>query len=282
MAMTHHDFCWVFTAICLIPCQRLMKGVSMHRHTRSAFIGLMSGLMAWCLSSGVHAASGPYASNLVVQGPSGLLASGTLVTINAHAQGHGQTPLYQFWMESATGWALVQNYSAHSSLNLGALSAGSYIIAVYALDPNQTAQQQWSQAVYQTVVLNVDSQVTMQTPSTLLAGQTATLTAQADNLIQPVYQWWWQNPTGTWQSSGSYQSTAQFSFTPHQSGVYHLIVYAKDPLAPNNPTGAVWSQDATLEVHPISVAYGYFHLSGVNPGRAWYDLQQHTGAFKTF
>ncbi len=231
------------------------------------------------LSPLVQATSLPYASNLVVHGPSGLLSPGTSVTITAQAQGHGSPPLYQFWVESTSGWALAQNYSSSGSLNLGALSAGSDIVVVYALDASQAADHQWAQAVHQTLVLNVGSQVTLHTPTSLLSGDGVTVTAQAQNLIQPVYQWWWQNPQGVWKSSGPYQNNPQLLFTPHQSGTYHVIVYAKDPLAPNNATGAVWSSVASVNVTPVSVAYGYFHLSGTTPGRAWYDLQQHTSAF---
>lgn len=226
-----------------------------------------------------HAASVPYASQLVIHGPEGNLRPGTSISITVQANGHGSTPQYQFWMESAKGWTLLRNYSADNTLNLGTLPAGSYIIAVYALDPNQLQQGQYHEAAQSSVVLNIGSQVTISAPSTMLAGQSQLLQADVTNLISPVYQWWWQNPEGQWKSSGPYQSSPSWTFTPHQSGLYHLIVYAKDPLAPNNAQGAVWSQTVSLNVQPISLAYGYFHVSSDSPGHAWYDIQQHASAF---
>ncbi|WP_053960185.1 glycosyl hydrolase family 18 protein [Sulfobacillus thermosulfidooxidans] len=226
-----------------------------------------------------HAASAPYASQLVIHGPQGNLKPGTSVTITAQADGHGSTPQFQFWMESTKGWTLLRNYSTNNTINLGVLPAGSYIIAVYALDPNQLQQGQYSHAAQSSVVLNIGSQVSLSAPSTLLAGQSELLQADATNLISPVYQWWWQNPEGQWKSSGPYQSTPTWNFTPHQSGLYHLIVYAKDPLAPNDAQGAVWSQTVSINVQPISLAYGYFHVSSNSPGHAWYDIQQHASAF---
>lgn len=251
----------------------------MKRLTTSAIGGLLSLGMIGALPVGAHATTLPYASNLVVQGPQGLLAPGTSVTVTAHALGHGGTPLYQFWIESATGWALAQNYSPTGSVDFGTMPAGSYVVVVYALDATQVAQHQWAQAAHQTLILNIGSQVTVQGPNTVLSGGSVSLTADATDLIHPVYQWWWQNPEGAWQSSGPYQSTPAFTFTPHQTGSYNIIVYAKDPLAPNNATDAVWSAVMPITVHPVSVAYGYFHLAGTSPGRAWYDLQHHAGAF---
>ena len=228
-------------------------------------------------SSAVGAATASV-SQLTVSGPNGTVAVNTAPVITATADGNGEQPYFQFWMEDAGGWRLLQNYSTNGTLRLPPLSPGSYVIVVYALDPAQMAAGAWSQALSKTLILNVGSQVTLSLPSTALAGTPLSVTADAADLVQPVYQWWWQGPDGHWHASGNYQTSPQWTWTPPKSGTYTVVVYAKDLEAPNNATDAVWATE-TVTVQPLSLAYGYFHLSGTVPGRAWYDLQNHPGAF---
>lgn len=77
-----------------------------------------------------------------------------------------------------------------------------------------------------------------------------TIQAQARDLIAPVYQFWIENPQRSWASSGAYQTGSSFSFTPSQPGTYQVIAYAKDPAAPNNAQGAVWSPSQSFTVAP--------------------------------
>jgi len=229
------------------------------------------------VSSAVGAATATV-SQLTVNGPNGTVAANTAPVITATANGNGENPWFQFWVEDASGWHMLQNYGANGTLRLPSLSPGSYVIVVYALDPAQIAAGAWSQALSKTLILNVGSQVTLSLPSTVLAGNPLSVTADATDLVQPVYQWWWQGPDGHWHASGNYQANPEWTWTPPKSGTYTVVVYAKDLEAPNNATDAVWATE-TVTVQPVSLAYGYFHLSGTEPGRAWYDLQNHPGAF---
>ena len=225
------------------------------------------------------ATSAPAVSNLTVAGPHGLVTPGTSATYTASATGNGSPVEYECWIQSQAGWRLAAPYSKTNVFHLNNLAPGSDVVVIDALDQNQIAAGAWTAVASFTAILNVGSQVTETVPTTATAGQAITLNADASRLINPVYQWWWENPKGVWHASGNYTTNPGFHWTPHQSGTYRVLVFAKDPLAPNNATDAVQSTVATIKLNPLSLAYGYFHLSGSgSPGRAWYDLQHHTSA----
>ncbi len=232
------------------------------------------------LPTALAASWAPHATNLTVTGPHGLVTAGTTVTYVATAAGNGSPVDYEFWVQTQSGWKLAQSYSTQNVFHLDSLLPGSDVVVVDALDQNQVAAGAWNDALSFTAILNVGSQVTESVPTAVAAGQSISLTANATHLIDPVYQWWWENPQGVWRASGNYSSNPQFDWTPKESGSYKILVYAKDPIAPNNAADAVHSSLAVINLNPLSLAYGYFHLSGTTtPGRAWYDLQQHTSAF---
>lgn len=245
---------------------------------------LLSGLAALGVGLTVNlplawATSAPAVTNLTVVGPHGLVTPGTSATYTASASGNGSPVEYECWIQTQTGWRLAAPYSKENVFHLNNLAPGSNVVVIDALDQNQIAAGAWNQVASFTAILNVGSQVTESVPATVTAGQTITLSADATHLIDPVYQWWWQNPKGVWRASGNYSSNPDFHWTPHESGTYQILVYAKDPLAPNNATDSVHSTVATVDLQSLSLAYGYFHLSGAGiPGRAWYDLQNHTSA----
>lgn len=58
------------------------------------------------------------------------------------------------------------------------------------------------------------------------------LHASSIGFQQPTYQFWWESPTGTWFSSGGYGTAASAQFTPTQTGMWHVIVYARDASTP--------------------------------------------------
>lgn len=186
------------------------------------------------------ATSAPMVSGLKVGSTqSGVLPAGSSDSIQATATDSGK-PEYQFWIHNSTGWHMVQNYSANSSLDLTSLKAGSYAVAVYSLDASQVANRAWNQAYSHTVVVNVGSKVSMTTGSAA-AGGSLSLTAQATGLTNAQYQFWYETPSGTWIASGNYSSQASFSIPSLTAGTYHLVVYAKDPYAPSTAQYAVVS-----------------------------------------
>ena len=185
--------------------------------------------------------------------PQGVVPAGTSVTLQATATSTGGgAPVYQFWLRGRHAqWHLAQGYSGTATFTLPNLEAGSYVVAVYALDPDQVATGRWTHAVEQTAIINVGSAVTLTAPATGAVQHPFTVTAQATGLTDPVYQLWWQSPTGTWLSSGAYSPMHTWTLTPSVVGTYHVVVYAKDPLSPNNGTGAMVAE-ATVSV-PLRV-----------------------------
>ncbi|WP_053958320.1 hypothetical protein [Sulfobacillus thermosulfidooxidans] len=203
----------------------------------------------------------PAVSNLVAHGPNGPQKPGTTLTYTATANGNGGTVEYQWWEEFPSGWKMVQNYSPNNTFTIADAPAGSYPVVVYALDANQIAAGDWAQAQYQQFIANVASTVTLQGPFTPLPTKTPqplsapvnadvvtqhsiTFTAHAQNLLNPVYQFWYETPSGHWVGT-NYSTQNTFTLTPTQSGLYRVVVYAKDPSAPNNATFAVWSSTLT-------------------------------------
>ena len=168
---------------------------------------------------------------------------GVSVTFTANATDTGQHAEYQFWLRGPSGsWRIVQNYSGVNSYTATNLGAGSYAVAVYALDAAQVAAGAWTQAFSYATVVNVASVVTLSVPTIGTVGIPVTMSANAVGLTTPVFQFWVEAPDGTWTQSGPYTHAATDAFTPSQSGTYHVVVYAKDPLAPATSQFAVTSE----------------------------------------
>lgn len=99
--------------------------------------------------------------------------------------------------------------------------------------------------------------VSLTAPSSATVGSTVTLTAQAANITNPVYQFWYQEPTGTYaQDTQGYSSTSSFSFVPSQSGTYRVIAYARPADAPGNETaqGIASQYEANSDVLTVTVS----------------------------
>lgn len=168
--------------------------------------------------------------------------------------------LYQFWVHSATGWAMVQNYSSNATYMMKSSADGSYRVLAYALTPAQLKAGLWKDALTQETVLNVDSTLALSTmnSSTMsgMAGSPSMVTATASNLTHPVYQFWVESPKGTWRSSGAYSTDNTYNFltastvSPSVAGTYHVVAYAKDANAPENAAYEVVSQLATVNIAP--------------------------------
>lgn len=228
-------------------------------------LALLSTAALSSLSLPAYAATRPHVSQLVAHGPNGPQAAGTTLTYTATANGNGGTVEYQWWEDFPSGWQMVQNYSPNNTFTIPNAAAGSYPVVVYALDANQIAAGDWSQAEHQQFIANVDSQVTLNAPVNpefptrtpqplqgllLPVNNPVTVSAQATHLLDPVYQFWYQTPSGQWVGS-DYSPQNTFTFTPTQSGAYRVIVYAKDPSAPNNATFSVWSATETIPISNV-------------------------------
>ncbi len=197
--------------------------------------------------TGIVEAASPSASSVTLT-RSGSLQAGNTLTFQAQALDWHGAPEYQFWLENATGWHMVQNYSSNAHWSMVA-TRGSYAVTVYAMNASQISGGYWNDALSATSIANVDSTVTLTTPPTGTQYQALSFTAQATNLIHPMYQFWVENPNGVWQGM-DYSTKGVDQFNPSAPGTYHVIVYAKDPIAAANATDSVWSQTETLTVAP--------------------------------
>ncbi|MDA8200065.1 MAG: regulator, partial [Thermaerobacter sp.] len=225
---------------------------------RKVFTGLtMASSLAWMSilpATAVFAQSTPTVTpgSVTLSGP--ITPTNGTATFTASASDPNGTAEYQFWVESPNGaWTDMQNFSTNNTFTLSTPSAGDYLVAVEVMDQAQVAAGDWSMA--QTTlpdgVFNGSSLSVMSNASgSVAAGTQVTLTATETNVFSPLYQFWYQEPNGTWVQSGNYQSSNTFTFTASQSGTYKYVAYVKSPLAANNPHGALASNVGT------QVAYG--------------------------
>ena len=174
-------------------------------------------------------------------------------SVTFHASSNISNPMYQFWAEEPSGqWVDVQNYSSNSTYTLSNVAAGNYLVDVYVMSAAEVKAGDWSAAAqpYGADGVFVDSSVTLSSPSAnAIAGKPMTVTATSSNIYNPLYQFWYKNPSGEWKQSGAYGS-GNFTFTPSESGTYTFIAYAKSPQALNNPEGALYSKTVSGTVVP--------------------------------
>lgn len=183
----------------------------------------------------------PMVSNLVVNySGSPVEPAGSTVAFTASATDSGSNPVYQFWVHGPNNvWQIAQNYSPTHTFTLSNLAPGSYTIAAYALDQQQVAAGAWNQVYGYDTVVNVDSSVALSVPATGTVGSAVPIAAAATNITNPVYQVWIRSPSGSWSQSGPYSPGSTYTFTPTTAGTYTVVVYAKDPYAPNTAAYAV-------------------------------------------
>ena len=182
-------------------------------------------------------------------------------SVTFHAAANGITaPMYQFWVEQPNGtWTNAQNYSSNSTFTLNNVASGDYLVTAYVLSDAQLKAGDYGAATNLNTVgqqnvdgVFVDSSVKLSESSAqLVAGKPVTLTAAASNIYNPLYQFWYETPSGQWMQSGNYQSSNTFTLTPSVSGTYKFIAYAKSPLALNDPQGALFSNSSTATVLPV-------------------------------
>ena len=182
--------------------------------------------------------------------PSGPIRSKSTVTFQVSSPGStDHHMLYQFWVQTQKGWSMIQDYSSKDAVSVP-LNSGSYIVAVYRLTQSQFDGHQFSQAQIALSVVNLGSRVQLSAGAAATKDQAMTFEANATNLIEPVYQFWVENPDGQWTSSGGYQSSSSFRYVPPMAGTYRVIVYAKDKGAPNNGKDSIWSPVQRVQAAP--------------------------------
>lgn len=175
---------------------------------------------------------------------------GSSVTFTA-ATTNVTDPEYQFWVENPSGkWVDAQNYSSTNTFTLSNVQSGNYLVAVEVLTQYQVQHGLWQDALTPLADgVFVNSTVTLSAPNaTVVKGQKVTVTAASTHIYSPLYQFWYETPSGVWEQSGNYSASGTFSFTAGETGTYHLIAYAKSPLAVNDPEGALYSNELSQSV----------------------------------
>ena len=200
---------------------------------RKVFAGLtMASSLAWM---SILPATAVFAASTPTVTPGSVTLSGPIhpmngsATFTASASDPNGTAEYQFWVESPTGrWTDMQNYSTNSTFTLQTPTPGDYLVAVEVMDKAQVAAGDWSlaQTTLPDAVFNDSTLSVLSNASGEVAkGQTVTLTATATNVFSPLYQFWYQEPDGTWVQSGNYQSRNTLTFTASQAGTYKYVAY---------------------------------------------------------
>ena len=59
-------------------------------------------------------------------------------------------------------------------------------------------------------------------------GTILSLTGNAVGISNPVYQFWWSDPSGAWKSSGNYVANNVYNLTVDQEGVWQYAMYAEE------------------------------------------------------
>ncbi len=181
--------------------------------------------------------------SITLKGSTIQAAAGSTVTYVASSS-NVANPEYQFWVEEPNGqWIVGQNYSHADTFKLKNVASGDYLVAAYVMSQGEISHGEWQDAT--TTLADgvfVNSDVMLSTSSTTVTqGKKVTLTAASRNIYDPLYQFWYETPSGKWVQSGNYSAATTFSFTASESGTYRMIAYAKSPRAVNDSEGALSS-----------------------------------------
>ena len=182
--------------------------------------------------------------------------SGEFITMTPHPSGFTD-PVFQYWWLAPGGaWQSNGGYTSQSSYTVPADINGAWQFTVYARDAsapsNETsAQRAQYEAKANTASVTVSNgsqnvptyahtatgQVGLQgIAGSYSVGASVTLQAVSSGITNPVYQFWVQDPSGTWSGNGPYTSTDSYTVHLNNPGDYHFSVYARPGNAPSNET----------------------------------------------
>ena len=84
-------------------------------------------------------------------------------------------------------------------------------------------------------------------------GTTLSLTGNAVGISNPVYQFWWSDPSGAWKSSGNYAANNVYNLTVDQEGVWQYAMYAEE--SGDASATECWSYtDSVVGVGSVSIS----------------------------
>lgn len=199
-------------------------------------------------------------------------AWGTPLTVSALPHGF-MDPVFQFWWAGPDGrWQSSGPFAPAASFSVPATEPGVWQVLVYAReatapDPESAAQQaqyEAKSATHQVVVSGggtaappppaaATGSVVLSTRTWVPLGGRLDFAAEPRGITDPVFQFWFETPAGTWESSGPYGPADTFSTPADAPGTWYAMVYARPASAPHNETAA---QRATYEVASAVVPIG--------------------------
>lgn len=204
---------------------------------------LFAGLAAAALFSAVapmaHAAAVPAVTHLTVTATGSNAVGGSVTVTATGGTSNGESFDTSWWVYEPDGsWVQAQNWSTSHTFNLANLRPGSYEIQAESLTPQQLAAGDWPSTVGAHTIVNVETSVAITSATVPTSNGTVTVTAQATNIHDPVYQWWVDN-NGQWtQDPYGYGSANTFTF--QETSPNELVVaYAKTVPAPNDAGSAL-------------------------------------------
>lgn len=162
-------------------------------------------------------------------------------------------PVYQYWWlapngswQSSGGYANTPNFYLNANLN------GVWSFTVYAREASapggenatQRARYEAKSNTHGVQVFNgitptsyphtASGSVQISAPSSASTGQSVTLSASASGISNPVYQFWYQTPDGSWAGAGPYSGSSTYTVSVNTPGTWHAMVYARPASAPSN------------------------------------------------
>ncbi len=190
--------------------------------------------------------------------------TGLMIHLQPSASGFHH-PVYQYWWLAPNGsWQSSGSYQDMPNYYLNANLNGDWSFAVYAREANaprgenatQRAKYEAKSHTHGVKVSNglnpthyahtASGSVTVSAPSSANTGQRITLSATAQGMTNPVYQFWYKPPGGSWAGAGPYGSNHTYTLAVNQSGTWDILAYARPASAPSNENA---KQRARYEVH---------------------------------
>ncbi len=186
-------------------------------HVSDETLGIyVTGALANHISGNILDTPVSVAPSLEMVGQGGNVAAGKTVVYTVENPTAPTGLLYQYWVDSAAGWRMVQNYLPDNVYAMKDVAAGSYQVVAYSLTPAALKARAWHDAASASHIINVGSSVSLAVMGAM-SGMTAnstTVQAAAKNLLHPVYQFWWQGPNGQWTASGNYSTDNMMDILP--------------------------------------------------------------------
>ncbi|WP_020375369.1 hypothetical protein [Sulfobacillus thermosulfidooxidans] len=181
-----------------------------------------------------------------------IATAGQSVTYTVEDPAASSSTEYQFWVEQPSGqWTIAKNYSLSDQLTLSNVKAGTYEVVAYALSKSAVQAHDWTMAMAtspDSLYVNASVTLNVVTKTSSSGAVTATVTVNAVNIGNAVYQLWWKTPAGNWHANGAYQIVNTFTLPLTEPGTYEFVAFAKPPAALSNNVGALASAPVSISM----------------------------------